>query len=138
MAIKKNDLIELLVEARVNLPDEKALKFKAMYPHWKAGMDVKAGQRYQYGDKLWKVRQAHTTADHWKPSIDTASLWEVIDEQHAGTLADPIPYDINMTVYKDKYYTYSGVTYKCLRDSGQPLYAEPASLVGNYFKVVTE
>ena len=136
MAIKKNDLIELLVEARVNLPDEKALKFKAMYPHWKAGMDVKAGQRYQHEVKLWKCKTAHTTADHWKPSIDTASLWEVIDEQHEGTLADPIPYDKNMTVYKDKYYTYNGVTYKCLRDSGQPLYAEPASLIGNYFEVV--
>ena len=138
MTIKKSDLIELLVEARVNLSDEKAVKFKAMYPVWKAGVAVEVGQRYQYGDKLYKCKQAHTTADHWKPSIDTASLWEVIDEQHAGTLADPIPYDINMTVYKDKYYTYSGVTYKCLRDSGQPLYAEPASLVGNYFKVVTE
>ena len=136
MAIKKTDLIELLVEARVNLPDEKALKFKAMYPHWKAGVAVEVGQRYQYEGKLYKCRQAHTTADHRKPSIDTASLWEVIDEQHAGTLADPIPYDINMTVYKDKYYIYNGVTYKCLRDSGQPLYAEPASLVGNYFEVV--
>ena len=136
MAIKKTDLIELLVEARVNLPDQKALKFKAMYPAWKAGMAVEVGQRYQHEDKLYKCKTAHTTADHWKPSIDTASLWEVIDEQHEGTLADPIPYDKNMTVYKDKYYTYNGVTYKCLRDSGQPLYAEPASLVGNYFEVV--
>jgi hypothetical protein len=136
MAIKKTDLIELLVEARVNLPDQKALKFKAMYPAWKADMAVEVGQRYQHGDKLYKCKQAHTTADHWKPSIDTAALWEVIDEQHEGTLADPIPYDINMTVYKDKYYIYNGVTYKCLRDSGQPLYAEPASLVGNYFEVV--
>lgn len=138
MAIKKNDIIELLVEARVNLSDAKALKFKTMYPVWKADMAVEVGQRYQRDDKLYKCKTAHTTADHWKPSIDTASLWEVIDEQHAGTLADPIPYDINMTVYKDKYYIYNGVTYKCLRDSGQPLYAEPASLVGNYFKVVTE
>lgn len=138
MAIKKSDLIELLVEARVNLPDQKALRFKAMYPNWKAGVAVEVGQRYQYDGKLWKCRQAHTTAENWMPSTATASLWEVIDEQHEGTLTDPIPYDINMTVFKDKYYTYEGVTYKCLRDSGQPLYAEPASLVGNYFEVVTE
>ena len=138
MAINKQDIIELLVEARVGLPDKTALKFKEMYPHWKADMVVKVGQRYQHDDKLYKCKTAHTTADHWKPSIDTASLWEVIDEQHEGTLADPIPYDINMTVFKDKYYIYNGVTYKCLRDSGQPLYAEPASLVGNYFEVVEE
>jgi hypothetical protein len=41
-----------------------------------------------------------------------------------------------MTVYKDKYYIYEGVTYLCIRDSGQPLYAEPGVLVGNYFEVV--
>lgn len=136
MAIKKNDLIELLVEARVNLPDQKALKFKAMYPHWKAGVAVKVGQRYQYGDKLWKVRQAHTTAEHQPPSTATASLWEVIDETHAGTLADPIPYDINLAVFKDKYYIHNGVIYLCTRDSGNPLYAEPSSLIGHYFEVV--
>lgn len=135
MGIKKSDLIELLAEARVNLPDQKALKFKAMYPIWKADLDVEVGQRYQYEDKLYKCKTAHTTADHWKPSIDTASLWEVIDEQHEGTLEDPIPYDTNMTVYKDKYYIYNDVVYLCIRDSGQPLYSEPAPLVGNYFEV---
>lgn len=144
MSIKKNDIIELLVNVRPNLDDTTALKFKGMYPDWKAGIDIKqkdieeGRNRYVYDDKLYKCKTAHTTADHWKPSIDTASLWEVIDEQHAGTLADPISYDINMTVYKDKYYTYNGVTYKCLRDSGQPLYAEPAALIGNYFEVVEE
>lgn len=136
MAINKQDIIELLVDVRPNLSDELALKFQKMYPVWKANMAVEVGQRYQFEDKLYKCKTAHTTADHWNPSIDTASLWEVIDEQHEGTLADPIPHDKNMTVYKDKYYIYNGVTYKCLRDSGQPLYAEPASLVGNYFEVV--
>ena len=135
MAIKKNDLIELLVEARVNLSDAKALKFKTMYPVWKADMAVEVGQRYQHDDKLYKCKTAHTTADHWNPSIDTASLWEVIDEQHECTLDDPIPYDTNMTVYKDKYYIYNDVVYLCIRDSGQPLYSEPAPLVGNYFEV---
>lgn len=147
MAIKREDIIELLVDARVNLPDNKALKFKAMYPNWKAEyedehgqkhpMKYEKGQRYQYNDLLWKCKTTHTVDDPegWKPGIDTASLWEVIDEQHEGTLADPIPYDKNMTVYKDKYYIYNSVVYKCLRDSGQPLYSEPAPLVGNYFEV---
>ena len=138
MSIKKADIIELLVEARPNLSDEQALKFKAMYPHWKAGIDVEKGQRYQHEDKLYKVKQAHTTQANYSPSLDTASLWEVIDAEHAGTLEDPISYDVNMTVYKDKYYSYDGVVYLCIRDSGQPLYAEPASLIGNYFEEVTE
>lgn len=62
-------------------------------------------------------------------------LWEVIDVEHAGTLEDPIPYDQTMTVYNGKYYLEEGITYKCVRDSGQPLYATCASLVGNYFEV---
>ena len=143
MAINKTDLIELLVEARVNLPDQKALKFKAMYPDWKAGIDIKqkdideGRNRYVYDDKLYKCKTAHTTAEHWKPSIDTASLWEVIDETHAGTVTDPIPYDPNMVVYKDKYYTWEGVLYLCTRDSGNPLYNTPDNLIdAGYFAVV--
>lgn len=142
MSINREDVVELLVKVRPNLDDATALKFKGMYPEWKAGIDIKqkdieeGRNRYVYDDKLYKCKTAHTTADHWKPSIDTAALWEVIDEQHAGTLADPIPYDTNMTVYKDKYYIYKGVIYKCLRDSGQPLYTEPQSVIGNYFEVV--
>lgn len=136
MAIKMNDLIELLVEARVNLPDQKALRFKAMYPVWKADIRVEEFQRYQYGDKLYKVKEGkgHNTEATWTPDIAT-SLFEVIDEGHEGTLADPIPYDTNMTVYKGKYYSYNEVVYLCIRDSGQPLYSEPAPLVGNYFEV---
>ena len=136
MAINKQDIIELLVEARVNLPDEKAVKFTAMYPHWKAGLTVEVGQRYQHEGVLYKVRQNHTTMEGQEPGIRTAALYEAINEVNAGTLEDPIPYETTMTVYKDKYYTYGGVIYLCIRDSGQPLYAEPASLVGNYFEVV--
>ena len=132
----KAELVELLVEARVNLPDQKALKFKTMYPVWKAGIRVEEFQRYQYGDKLYKVKEGkgHVTEATWTPDV-AASMFEVIDEEHAGTKEDPIPYDTNMTVYKDKYYIYNDVVYLCIRDSGQPLYSEPAPLVGNYFEV---
>ncbi len=57
-----------------------------------------------------------------------------IDEIHLGNKYDPIPYDVNLTVFKDKYYIYNDVIYKCIRDSEQPLYATPDALVGNYFK----
>ena len=74
MAIKKSDLIELLVEARLSLSDEKALKFQAMYPHWKAEVEVKVGQRYQYEGVLYKVLQDHTTQETWTPT-DAPSLF---------------------------------------------------------------
>lgn len=120
----------------VALTDEEALEVKYCYPEWSAdSVSYKVGDRVLVDDELWKCRQAHTSQKNWKPRIDTASLWERIDEQHAGTLEDPIPYANTMTVYNGKYYIEEGIIYKCIRDSGQPLYATCASLVGNYFEV---
>ena len=120
----------------VSLPGEEALEVKYCYPEWSAdSVSYAVGDRVLVDDELWKCRQAHTSQENWKPSIDTASLWERIDEAHAGTLEDPIPYANTMTVYNGKYYIEEGIIYKCIRDSGQPLYATCASQVGNYFQV---
>lgn len=119
----------------VELDDTKAAKLCLCYDAWKTGTAYKVGDRVLCDGKLWKCRQAHTSQANWKPSINTASLWEVINVENAGTLDDPIPYDQTMTVYNGKYYLEEGIIYKCIRDSGQPLYATCASLVGNYFEV---
>ena len=117
------------------LDDTKAAKLPLCYDAWTTGKAYKVGDRVLCDGKLWKCRQAHTSQENWKPSINTASLWEVINVENAGTLEDPIPYDQTMTVYNGKYYLEEGIIYKCVRDSGQPLYATCASLVGNYFEV---
>nr|DAQ54184.1 MAG TPA: ChiA1-BD-binding domain protein [Caudoviricetes sp.] len=117
------------------LNDTEAAKISLCYDPWKTDTAYKVGDRVLCDGKLWKCRQAHTSQANWKPSINTASLWEVINVENAGTLDDPIPYDQTMTVYNGKYYLEEGIIYKCIRDSGQPLYATCASLVGNYFEV---
>lgn len=119
----------------VELLDTEAAKIPLCYNPWTTDKAYKVGDRVEWDGKLWKCRQAHTSQANWKPSIDTASLWEVINVENAGTLDDPIPYDQTMTVYNGKYYLEDGIIYKCIRDSGQPLYATCASLVGNYFEV---
>lgn len=120
-----------------DLPDEKASMIPLCYDSWKTDTAYKVGDRVECDGKLWKCRQAHTSQENWKPSMGTASLWEVINVENAGTLDDPIPYDQTMTVYNGKYYLEEGIIYKCIRDPGQPLYATCASLVGNYFEVVS-
>lgn len=117
------------------LDDKQAAKLSLCYDPWTTNKAYKVGDRVLCDGKLWKCRQAHTSQENWKPSINTASLWEVINVENAGTLDDPIPYDQTMTVYNGKYYLEEGIIYKCIRDSGQPLYATCASLVGNYFEV---
>lgn len=116
MAIKKTDLIELLVEARVNLPDEKALKFKAMYPHWKAGMDVKAGQRYQYEGVLYKVLQDHATQETWTP-IEAPSLFaKVLIPDETQIYPWEQPESTNPYMKGDKV-THNGKTWESLVDN---------------------
>ena len=66
----------------------------------------------------------------------TESLFEVIDEAHAGTIDDPIPYSGNMALEKGKYYTQYEVIYLCTRDTINPVYADLSALVGMYVEVV--
>ena len=47
MAISRQDLINLLIEVRPNLSDDKAVQYTEMYPYWKKGIAVKVGERYQ-------------------------------------------------------------------------------------------
>lgn len=115
-----------------DLSPSEALPVKDRYPEWEIGIDVVKGHRYQYGEDLWEVLQGHKTQENWKPSLETASLWKRVDEEHAGTKDDPIPYAPPMEIFKDKYYTQSKVLYKCIRDSGQPLSHNLSDLVGNY------
>ena len=128
-----------LFALRINtleLTDAEALSVKTLYPAWASGKDVKQGEKYLYEGGLWRVVQDHTTQEGWEPSMDTASLWERIDEEHAGTLEDPIPYTPPMEIFKDKYYTQDGVTYLCTRDSETPLSYNMTELVGLYVEVV--
>ena len=140
MAIKRQDLVDLLVEVRPNLPDNQALKYAAMYPLWAVGIAVTEGQRYQYNDRLYKVVQAHTTQADWTPDI-TPAMWTVIDEEHTGTIDDPIPAVANMEYTKGLYYIEDGIIYLMNRQGmadGEKITLAylPSQLVGHYFEVV--
>lgn len=133
--MKWNELVEFTKKARATADDQTALTAKDLYPAWAAGLTVAVGDRYQYNEKLYKVIQAHTTQADWTPNI-TPAMWTVIDIEHAGTIEDPIPWAVNMECYEGKYYTFGGVLYKCIRDSGIALAYTPDQLIGNYFEVV--
>lgn len=116
------------------LTDEEALTAKALYPTWESliGTAATEGQRFRYGETLYKVKQPHTFSTEWIPSTETASLYEAIDETHSGTMDDPIPWVPPMQLYSGKYYTQGGKLYECWRDSGTALAYDLADLVGTY------
>ena len=129
-------------QAVQNLPDADGPKAKALYPRWevlvkKGRVEAEAGFRFTYNGDLYKCVNANPTFQSgWVPGNSTAALYVRIDEAHAGTLADPIPYDGNMELKAGLYYTQSGVTYLCNRNTGQPVYNSLAELAGLYVETV--
>lgn len=119
-----------------DLSPSEALQIKDRYPEWETGINVKTGERYRVEDVLWECIKEHTTQDNWKPSMATASLWKVVDEEHKGTIDDPIIYIPPMEIFKDKYYIQNGIKYKCTRNSEQPLTHDLSALVGLYVEKV--
>lgn len=119
-----------------DLSPSEALQVKDRYPEWETGINVKTGERYRVEDVLWECVKEHTTQDNWKPSMATASLWKTVDEEHKGTIEDPIIYIPPMEIFKDKYYIQNGIKYKCTRNSEQPLTHDLSALVGLYVEKV--
>ena len=123
------------------LPDADGLKAKALYPRWEklvqlGSVTAEAGYRFTHNGNLYKCFKSNPTfQSDWVPGNGTAALYVRIDEAHAGTLADPIPYDGNMELKAGLYYTQSGVTYLCNRNTGQPVYNSLAELVGLYVEI---
>lgn len=116
-----------------------ALKVKDLFDNWSdcIGQTVKTGRILRTVEGLWRVRQEHTVQAHYAPSIHTASLYERIVKDHAGTMEDPIPYAPPMEIFNGKYYTQDDVLYLCTRDSGQALTHNLNELVGLYVEVVS-
>lgn len=132
-ARKYRAIIELGAQT---LDDATALTVKSLYPEWTTGTAYAVGDRLVYNGDLYKVLQAHTAQDTWQPGAGTESLYTRIDEQHDGTKYDPIPYSGNMALESGKYYTQSGMTYLCSRDTVNPVYNALSELVGIYVEVV--
>lgn len=119
----------------MEMTDNEALRVKDMYPEWSEFVNKKLtqGMKVQYGGKLYKVRQdIATVLENQPPSVDTAALYEEINETHAGTAEDPIPYNNNMTLEEGKYYSQDGVTYHCTRGTEIAVYQDLKDLVGIY------
>lgn len=144
--LDKVDALLAEIPARINerpLPAADALKHRDYYPEWgdenaPMGKEVDAGFRLRHGGTLYEVIQPHALQADWAPGAGTESLYKVVQEEHAGTPDDPIPYAGNMELEEGKYYTQDGATYLCTRSTGQPVYHTLAELVGLYVEVAED
>lgn len=147
---RKADLIErtrpltaeevsrMLLTQQVNtlvVDDNTALRMREFYPEWAPDIAYPVDHKVRYNGRLYKVLQAHTSQTGWEPT-NAPSLWTEVCETHAGTLDDPIPYNGNMALTNGLYYTRDYEIYKCIRDTGNPVYHALSELVGLYVEVV--
>lgn len=132
----------VIEKASQSLEDSVALTAVELFPKWKElvekSVEVEKGFRFQHDNKLYRTEQPkYTFVAHYVPgSVGTESLFSKVDETHAGTIEDPIPYEKNMEIYEGLYYSQNGVLYLCIRSSGIPLQHDLSVLVGNYVEVV--
>ena len=125
--------------AAIVLTDEQAVFSKELYPRWEdlMGQTVEMGFRFRYDDALYRtLKKSYIFVEHYIPGAGTESLFARIDETHAGTAEDPIPYEGNMALEEGKHYSQDGVVYRCIWSTGIPVYNALSELVGLYVEVV--
>lgn len=134
----QDEVSGLLIAQQVNtlaVDDHTALRMKAFYPEWIAGVSYEVGFKVQRNGKLWRVVQAHTAQTGWEPE-NAAALWEQINETHEGTVDDPIPYEENMALEQGRYYIQDQVIYLCNRDTEIPVHQPLTELVDIYVEII--
>lgn len=136
--LTEGEVLAMLIPGVINtaqVDDNTALRMMGYYPQWAAGADYTVGYKVQHGGKLWKCRQAHSAITGWEPP-NVASLWEQVCESHTGAEDDPIPYEGNMALTAGLFYTQDYRLYRCIRDTGNPVYHRLEELVGLYVEEV--
>ena len=132
---KARSLRPLIEKASASLSDEDALTGVELFRPWAVGIWLKQYGRVRYGANLYRVEQSHTTQAQYTPDITPALYSEIGKPGQGDTPDNPIPYNNNMELFKDKYYSQDGVVYVCFRDTGVPVYNNLSDLVGLYVTV---
>lgn len=141
--LTESEVSRMLLTQQVNtlvVDDNTALRMREFYPAFEEiiGQTVKQGFKFRYGNDLYKVAQPELLIQaHYPPRVGMESLYTKVDETHAGTKDDPIPYSGNMALQSGLYYHQDYVVYLCTRDTGNPVYHALSELVGLYVEAVT-
>lgn len=124
-----------------SLDDEKALEVATIYDPWEVGKNYAQGEFFTYGEnavgdpQLYKVNQAHTSAEQWLPgATGSESLYTAIGLDDSGYPVWSQPTGAHDAYNTGDIVNYNGTLYKSLMDGNT--YAPDAYPAG--WEVVTE
>lgn len=136
------EVSRMIITQQINMLEvdgNTALRMKEFYPTFDSivGQTVGKGFRFTHGGKLWEVIQPeYTIQSHYAPGVGTESLYAEVCESHAGTEDDPIPYEGNMALENGRCYVQDYEVFRCIRDTGNPVYHPLKELLGLYVEEV--
>lgn len=117
ITIERAKELRAIIEAAIlelNQDDVTALGNIELYAMWQSGKAYTVGERIQYGDKLYKCVQAHTSQDDWAPDV-TPALWVVVSVEEWPEFIHPTgAHDV---YNKGDKVTYNGKHYISLIDA---------------------
>lgn len=103
------------------LTDEQAMEVATIYPAWEAGHSYSTGEIIRYGTnsvgdpQLYKVVQAHTSAEEWLPDT-VSSLYGAIGLTPSGYPVWSQPTGAHDAYNTGDIVSYNGILYKSLID----------------------
>lgn len=140
--------VRAMAATATTLTDAVALAIPDLLPVWDellaTGAEIAAGVCLTHGGQTYRVVQAVTPLESQPPGgIGMEAVYALIDKEHAGTIADPIPAARNMEYTYGKYYRdpEDEKLYLCKRigeEDGGTIILQylPHELVGQYFEEV--
>lgn len=139
-----------MAKTSTTLTDDVARSIHDLLSQWEellaAGKPIKPGVCLTHNGQVYRmVQPAEIMPQAHQPpgGIGMEAVYALIDKEHAGTIADPIPAARNMEYTYGKYYRdpYDGKLYLCKRqgetDGGTIILQYlPHELIGHYFEEV--
>lgn len=117
ITIERAKELRAIIEAAIlelNQDDATALGNIELYAMWQSGKAYTVGERIQYGDKLYKCVQAHTSQDDWTPDV-TPALWVIVSVEEWPEFIHPT--GAHNVYNKGDKVTYNGKHYISLIDA---------------------
>lgn len=108
----------------LDLSNNDTIKFIDYLPDWNdyVGKSLPINFKLQYNNQPYQtIQYINVVLSDQTPDI-VYSLYAIINEEHDGTLEDPIPYVQQMSIEKGKYYIQYDIIYLAIQDmpTGMP------------------